>query len=205
MPVVSDFSDLLFPLWRARKPAPLPGSDDLPDPPQSDLDADAVKAAIDQVHKRQDAQLALKTATETRAMILAGQSLTVLVALTGAAFLEATSAAPRGALLAAAGAGGVCLFVAVLFALGAARPRDFLLSGRLPNVLWEELLAPGMKGPEFGARYLKSMQDGMAANEALQYARANLLIRSLVAFVVAVPAAIAAGMAFHYASIFGIA
>jgi len=201
---VSDFSDLLFPLWRARKPIPLPGSDDLQDPPQDELDGDAVKAAIDQVHKRQDAQLALKTATETRAMILAGQSLTVLVALTGGAFLEATSAAPRGALLAAAGIGGVCLFVAVLFALRAARPRDFLLSGRLPDVLWDDLLAPGMKGPEFGARYLKSMQDGMAANEALQHARANLLIQSLVAFVAAVPAAIVSGAAFHYARAAGI-
>lgn len=184
--------------WRRRHPSSsLPPGSELADPPES-LDDSAAKAALDQVHKRQDAQLALKTSTESRAMTLAQHSLIVLVAVTGAALAEVVSAAPRGVLIAAAVGGGICLFAAILCALQAARPRDFLLSGRLPDVLWDDLLAPDMKGPEFIARYIKSLQDGMARNELQQLARANALIRAVWFFIAAVPMAILFALGFHY-------
>jgi len=186
--------------WRRRHPASrLPAGADLADPPET-LDDGAAKAALDQIHKRQDAQLALKTSTETRAMTLAQHSLIVLVAVTGAALAEAVSAAPRGVLIAAAIGGGACLFAAIILALRAAKPRDFLLSGRLPDVLWDDLMAPDMKGPEFTARYIKSLQDGMARNEAQQLDRANALNRAIGFFVAAVPAAIGMAIAFFLVS-----
>jgi hypothetical protein len=177
--------------------------EELPDPPEG-LDDAAAKAALDQVHKRQDAQLAAKTSTETRALTLAGQCMTALVAVTGAGFLEATGQG-RGSLLAAAVAGGFCLFLAVLNALRVVRPRDdLILPGRLPDEVWDELLAPDMKGPEFIARYIKSVQDGMLRNERAQAGRARGLRATVLCALLAVPMAIAAAAAFHYAGRYGL-
>ena len=189
--------------WRRRHVAArLPAGTDLADPPES-IDEGAAKAALDQIQKRQDGQVALKTSTETRALTLAGQCMTALVAVTGAGVLEWSGAA-RGPLLAAALGGGACLFVAIAFALAVVRPRNFLLPGRLPDELWDELTAPDMKGPEFIARYIKSLQDGMAQNEADQRARAAALARAVRAALLAAPAAVLAAAAFHYARAAGI-
>lgn len=176
---------------------------ELPDPPEG-LDIDAAKAALDQVHKRQDAQLAAKTSIENRALTLAGQCMTALVAVTGAGFLEAAGQA-RAPLLAAAVAGGLCLFLAVLNALLLIRPRDdLILPGRLPDEVWDELLAPDMRGPEFIARYIKSLQDGMLRNEAAQTARARRLRVTVLCAMLAVPAAVAAAVAIRAADRFGL-
>lgn len=188
-------------LWRRRHASSrLPAMADLADPPET-IDEGAAKAALDQVHKRQDGQLSVKTSTEHRALTLAGQCLTALVAVTGAGFIEAAGSA-RAPLLAATIAGGICLFLAVVFALSVIRPRnDLILPGRLPDELWDELLLPDMKGPEFIARYIKSLQDGMLRNEMAQQARAAGLRATVFAAILAFPMALSAAAVVHFATL----
>jgi len=71
---------------------------------------------------------------------------------------------------------GVCLFAAVLFAYSSAKARrGVVLPGRLPDELWDDLVAPDMKGAEFMGRLILSLQDVMVQNELQQDKRARSL------------------------------
>jgi hypothetical protein len=167
----------------------IPAESEFADPPE-DIDIDAAKAALEQVHKRLDAQLAVKATTETRALTLAGQCVAVLAAVTAAGLAEYFREQPRHSLVAGAAAGAGLLFAAVASAYDAARPRAGLLPGRLPDEVWSELTAPGMKGAEFMARTILSLQDKMVRNEVEQSRRARLLSRALWLGTLAGPVAV---------------
>jgi hypothetical protein len=191
-------------LWRGRAPSTAGRAmDDLAMPDRGSVNAEAAKAALDQVHKRQDALLAAKTSTENRALTLAGQCMTLLVAVTGAGFWALTQ--KEWLVLAAALGGGACLLAAVWFALSVISPRyDLTLPGRLPDELWRQLTWPGMTQGDFIVQYLRNVQNGMLRNEVSQHARAAGLRATVLAAALAVPAALAAAMAFHYARAFGL-
>jgi fatty acid desaturase len=173
----------------------MPKTADLARPDREATDLDAAKAALDQVHKRQDALLAIKTSTENRALTLAGQCLTALVAVTGAGFWAANQSPVTWPVLAATIAGGLCLLWAVWSALRVIRPRhDLTLPGRLPDELWQELTWPGIKGADFILHYLRNAQDTMVRNELAQHARAAALHATVRAAALAVPAAVGSGV-----------
>ena len=174
----------------------LPAGSALSDLPES-IDLDTAKAALEQVNKRLEAELALKSATETRALTLAGQCTTLLSAVTAAVLVEAYGS-HRAALIAAGVAGGLCLFLAVVFAYSSAKPRkDVVLPGRLPDELWDDLVAPDMKGAEFIGRLMLGLQDGMVQNEVNQDRRATALATAILLVRAAVPiACVAALLAF---------
>jgi len=182
-------------MLRRHRAAALPAGSALSDPPES-LDPDTAKAGLEQVGKRLDAELALKTSTETRALTLAGQCTTLLSALTAAVLVEAYGS-HRLPLMAAGIAGAACLFAAVLFAYNCATPRaNNVLPGRLPDELWDDFVAPGMKGPEFIGRLMLSLQDVMVQNERNQNERASALRRAIFMVKATMPVAIiAAGLA----------
>jgi hypothetical protein len=181
-------------LLRRDPAAALPPGSALSEPPEG-LDLDTAKAALEQVGKRLDAELALKSATETRALTLAGQCTTLLSALTAGLLVE-TYGSHRLPLLAAGAAAGLCLFAAVLFAYSSANPRENgVLPGRLPDELWDDLVAPAMKGPEFMARLMLGLQDAMVQNELNQDRRARALTRAILMVRIAVPLAIAVFLA----------
>src|SRR5271166_202524 len=172
---------------RRHRAAALPAGSALSDLPES-IDLDTAKAALEQVNKRLDAELALKSATETRALTLAGQCTTLLSAITAAVLVEAYGS-HRVPLIAAGVAGGFCLFLAVLFAYSSAKPRkDVVLPGRLPDELWDDLVAPDMRGAEFIGRLMLGLQDVMVQNElnqdrrAVAITRANLMVAAAVPF-----------------------
>lgn len=192
----SGFEDWLGPLWPRPAPLPpMPNMTDLTLPARETVDLDAAKAALDQVHKRQDALLAAKTSTENRALTLAGQCLTALVAVTGAGFWAASQTPLNWPVLAATIAGGISLLVAVWSSLRVIAPRqDLTLPGRLPDELWKELTWPGIKGADFIVRYLRNSQDTMVRNELAQHARAGALHATVRAAGLAVPAAVICGM-----------
>jgi hypothetical protein len=178
---------------RSHRAAALPAGSALSDLPES-IDLDTAKAALEQVNKRLDAELALKSATETRALTLAGQCTTLLSAITAAVLVEAYGS-HRVPLIAAGLAGGICLFLAVLFAYSSAKPRkDVVLPGRLPDELWDDLVAPDMKGAEFMGRLMYGLQDVMVRNELNQDRRARALNRAILLVRAAVPVACVAAM-----------
>jgi hypothetical protein len=155
------------------------------------LDLDSAQAALEQVNKRLDAELAAKSATESRAMRLAGQDTILLSALTVGLLVESYGS-HRLPLLAAGATGGLCLFAAVLFAYCSANPRDNgVLPGRLPDELSDDLVAPAMKGPEFIARLMLGLQDVLVQNEINQDRRRRALNRAMLMAGIAVPLAIA--------------
>ena len=102
-------------------------------------------------------------------------------------------------LIAAGIAGGLCLFMAVLFAYSSARPRkDVVLPGRLPDELWDDLVAPDMKGAEFIGRLMLGLQDVMVTNELNQERRGIALGNAIPSVKAAVPVAcVAAWLAFE--------
>ncbi len=158
------------------------------------LDLDTAKAALEQVNKRLDAELALKSATETRALSLAGQCTTLLSAITATLLVEAYGG-HRMPLLAAGTAAGVCLLLAVLFAYSSANLRATgVLPSRLPDELWDDLVAPDMKGAEFIGRLMLGLQDAMVQNELNQDSRARALGRAIFMVRVTVPLAVAAAL-----------
>jgi hypothetical protein len=176
---------------RRHRAAALPAGSALSDLPES-IDLDTAKAALEQVNKRLDAELALKSATETRALTLAGQCTTLLSAITAAVLVEAYGS-HRMPLIAAGIAGGLCLFLAVLFAYSSAKPRkDVVLPGRLPDELWDDLVAPDMKGAEFIGRLMLGLQDVMVTNELNQERRGIALGNAILLVKAAVPVACAA-------------
>lgn len=178
---------------RRHPAAAVPAGAPLSEPPES-LDIDTAKAALEQVNKRLDAELALKTATETRALTLAGQCTTLLSAITAAVLVEGYGN-QRAPLLAAGIAGVICLFTAVIFAYISARPQTTnYLPGRLPDELWDDLVAPAMKGPEFMSRLMMGLQEAMVRNELNQRSRARSLSRAIVMVKLAVPLAIVASL-----------
>jgi hypothetical protein len=178
-------------LLRRHRAAALPAGSALSDVPET-LDLDMAKAALEQVNKRLDAEFALKTSTEMRALTLAGQCTTLLSAITAAVLVEAYGN-HRLPLLAAGVAAGICLFVAILFAYSCANPRaNGVLPGRLPDELWDDLVYPGMKGPEFMGRLMLGSQDVMVQNEINQYKRARNLERAIAMVRAAVPLALIA-------------
>jgi hypothetical protein len=177
---------------RLRDPAAAPPPSSALSALPANIDLDTAKAAIEQVNRRLDAELALKSATEMRAMALAEQCTTLLSAITAAVLVEAYGSR-RSPLIAAGIAGGLCLFLAVLFAYNSAKPRkDMVLPGCLPDELWGDLVAPDMKGAKFIGAMLLSLQDAMATNEAGQEKRAVALDRAILLAKVAVPLACAA-------------
>jgi hypothetical protein len=70
-----------------------------------------------------------------------------------------------------------------------------VLPGRLPDELWDDLVAPAMKGPEFMARLMLGLQDAMVQNEIHQNRRARALTRAILMVRIAVPLAIAVFLA----------
>jgi hypothetical protein len=182
---------------RRHRAAALPTGSALSDLPES-IDLDTAKAALEQVNKRLDAELALKSATETRALTLAGQCTTLLSAITAAVLVEAYGS-HRMPLIAAGIAGGLCLFLAVLFACSSAKPRkDVVLPGRLPDELWDDLVAPDMKGAEFIGRLMLGLQDVMVTNELNQERRGIALGNAILSVKAAVPVAcVVAWLAFE--------
>jgi len=178
-------------LLRGHPAAALPAGSALSDLPES-IDPDTAKAALELVSKRLDAELAAKTSTETRALTLAGQCTTLLSAVTAAVLVE-TFGGHRAPLIAAGVAAGACLFGAILFAYSSANPRETgVLPGRLPDELWDDLVAPGMKGSEFIGRLMLGLQDAMVQNEVNQYHRAGALTRAFRMVQFAVPCAVVA-------------
>jgi hypothetical protein len=178
---------------RRHSAAALPAGSALSDLPES-IDLDTAKAALEQVNKRLDAELALKGATETRALTLAGQCTTLLSAIVAAILVEAYGS-HRMPLIAAGAAGGLCLFLAVLFAYSSANPRKSgVLPGRLPDELWDDLVAPDMKGAEFIGRLMLGLQDVMVQNELNQDKRATALTRAILLVKAAVPVACIAAL-----------
>jgi len=170
-----------------------PAGTPLSEPPES-LNAESAKAALEQVNKLLDAQLALKGTTEARALTLAGQCLTLLSALTAwilfQFYASPAMTVPRP-LMAAAVTGAVFLFLAVLCAYRAAAPREeVFLPGRLPEEVWGDLLDPRIHGPEFMARLMYGNQDGMVKNRQEQRKRATQLQYAIWIVVSAVPAAV---------------
>jgi hypothetical protein len=180
-------------LVRRHPAAVLPAGTALSDPPQA-LDPDTAKVALEQVNKRLDAELALKSSTETRALTLAGQCTTLLSAITAAVLVEGYGS-HRPPLMAAGIVGVVCLLTAVIFAYNSAQPRNTgVLPGRLPDELWDDLIAPGMKGPEFMGRLMLGLQDAMVQNELNQVKRARALANAVRTVRLAVPLAFAAAL-----------
>lgn len=180
-------------LVRRHPSAALPAGSALSDPPES-LDPDTAKVALEQVNKRLDAELALKSSTETRALTLAGQCTTLLSAVTAGLLIEAYGN-HRTPLLAAGIVAAVCLFFAILFAYSSANPRKTgVLPGRLPDELWDDLTAPDMKGPEFIGRLMLGLQDAMVENERNQDSRARSLTRAILMVRAAVPLAVVAAL-----------
>jgi dihydroxyacid dehydratase/phosphogluconate dehydratase len=178
---------------RRHPSAALPYGSALSDLPES-IDLDTAKAALEQVTRRLDAELALKTSTETRALTLAGQCTTLLSAITAALLVEAFGG-HRAPLLAAGAAAGACLFVAILFAYSSANPRkNGVLPGRLPDELWDDFVAPDMKGAEFIGRLMLGLQDAMVKNEQNQFTRARALAHAILMVKAAVPCAVAAAL-----------
>ena len=166
--------------------------DELSDPP-AELEIDIAKAALEQVQKRLEAQLSVKASTEGRALILAGQCMPVLIAVTAAGIAEAARQQPHWFLVLAAVGGGLPLFAAVWTAYWSARPGSGTLPGRLPVDLWEDMTAAQMKGPEFIARLVWSLHQGMLDNEDEQTLRATRLSRALtLAFLAPVSAVVIA-------------
>jgi hypothetical protein len=164
---------------RRHRAAALPAGSALSDLPES-IDLDTAKAALEQVNKRLDAELTLKSATETHALTLAGQCTTLLSAVTAAVLVKAYGN-HRIPLMAAGVAGGLCLFLAVLFTYSSAKPRkDLVLPGRLPDELRDDLVASDMKGAEFIGRLMSSLQDVMVRNELNQAERAASLTRAML-------------------------
>nr|WP_294521299.1 hypothetical protein [uncultured Rhodopila sp.] len=173
---------------RRHSAAALPPGSALSDLPES-IDLDTAKAALEQVNKRLDAELALKSSTETRALTLAGQCTTLLSAITASVLVESYGSQRMPLILAGVG-GGVCLFAAVLFAYNSARPRrGVVLPGRLPDELWDDLVAPDMKGAEFMGRLMLSLQDVMVRNELNQEKRARALTWAMLFVRLTVPTA----------------
>ncbi len=180
-------------LLRRHPLAALPPGAALSEPPET-LDLDVAKAALEQVNKRLEAELILKGTTETRALTLAGQCTTLLSAITAALLIEAFGS-HRLPLLAAGGTAGLCLFLAVIFAYGSANPRATgVLPGRLPDEIWDDLVAPGMKGAEFLSRLMIGVQDAMVQNELDQDRRAGALSRAIMMVRLAVPLAVAGAL-----------
>lgn len=178
---------------RRHRAAALPPGSALSDLPES-IDLDTAKAALEQVNKRLDAELALKSSTETRALTLAGQCTTLLSAITAAVLVESYGSQRAPLILAGIG-GGVCLFAAVLFAYSSAKPRrGVVLPGRLPDELWDDLVAPDMKGAEFMGRLMLSLQDVMVQNELKQDKRARALKWAMLFVRLTVPAACLAAL-----------
>jgi hypothetical protein len=178
---------------RRHPAAALPSGAALSEPPES-LDADTAKAALEQVSKRLDAELALKSSTETRALTLAGQCTTLLSGITAALLVEVYGS-HRLPLIAAGTVGVACLLAAVLLAYTSAKPQKAsFLPGRLPDELWDDLTAPGMKAPEFMARLMIGLQDVMVQNELNQYKRARALANAIRMVKLMVPLAIAAAL-----------
>jgi hypothetical protein len=178
----------------------LPFGSALSEPPEN-LDLDTARAALEQINKRLDAQVATKGSTETRSLTLAGQCTTLLAAVVGATLVEAARSA-RLPLLLAGGAAAACLFMAVLLAYTSIRPRlDLVLPGRLPDELWDDLVAPDMRGAEFMARLMHGVQDAMLRNERAQHRRAAALARAVFSVVLAGPAALLGAVAPHVVAI----
>jgi hypothetical protein len=97
--------------------------------------------------------------------------------------------------MAAGIAGGSGLFAAILFAYRSAEPKNNgVLPGRLPDELWDDLVAPDMKGAEFIGRLMLGLQDAMVQNEVNQAGRARALTRAIFMVRVVVPVAIAAAI-----------
>jgi hypothetical protein len=173
---------------RGHRAAALPPGSALSDLPES-IDLDTAKAALEQVNKRLDAELVLKSSTETRALTLAGQCTTLLSAITAAVLVESYGSQRIPLILAGIGS-GVCLFAAILFAYSSAKPRrGVVLPGRLPDELWDDLVAPDMKGAEFMGRLMLSLQDVMIQNELRQEQRARALNWAMLFVRLTVPAA----------------
>lgn len=189
--------------WPRRAPAaPYKSMDDLALPDRDKVNPDAAKAALDQVHKRQDALLAAKTSTENRALTLAGHCMTALVAVTGAGFWAVT--AQQWLILAATIGGGVCMLTALCCALRVISPRyDLTLPGRLPDELWRQLTWPNMTPGDFIMQYLRNVQNGMVRNEIAQRARAGWLRATVWAALLAVPVALLAALLFHCSRVYG--
>nr|WP_294554007.1 hypothetical protein [uncultured Rhodopila sp.] len=178
---------------RGHRAAALPPGSALSDLPES-IDLDTAKAALEQVNKRLDAELALKSSTETRALTLAGQCTTLLSAITAAVLVESYGSQRTPLILAGIG-GGVCLFAAVLFAYSSAKPRrGVVLPGRLPDEMWDDLVAPDMKGAEFMGRLMLSLQDVMVQNELKQDKRATALKWAMLFVRLTVPVACLAAL-----------
>ena len=180
---------------RSHPAAALPPRSALSDPPDN-INPEVAKAALEQVNKRFDALLAIKSSTETRALTLAGQCTTLLSAITAAVLFEAYGQ-QRGPLLWAGIAGGIGLFAAILFAYSSANPRDDnTLPGCLPDEVWSDLVDPTLQGPEFMARLMLSSQNALVRNENNQAARARSLAHAILAVRAVVPMALlSAGIA----------
>jgi len=163
-----------------------PGPADVSSPPPEKIDLEVAKTALEQANKRIEAQLAIKTSTEARAIALAGSCITVLTAVVGAGLVELTSQ-QRITLLAAAGMAAVCLSIAVYCAYRSIDPREITLPGRLPSDLWDDLIDVELSKGQFTAILVAGLQRAMVENEILQRERATWLQRSLSVAVAAVP------------------
>lgn len=149
------------------------------DLPAEDVNIDTAKAAIEQVNKRLEASLTLKTSTETRALALATQCATLLSAVGGATLIEWSGKA-RVSLIHAGFTGAVLLVIAIICVYRAAKPTDKLyLPGRLPEELWPDLTAVNMTGPEFMLRLVAGLSDPMRKNESAQLIRATWFNRAI--------------------------
>jgi len=192
-----NLSSIFHKIRRRSRAAMLPPRSALSDPP-ANICPETAKAALEQVNKRLDAELALKSSTETRALTLAGQCITLLSAIVAAVIVEAFGSGSHKAPIIAAGtAGGLFLFFAVLLAYDSAKPRSTnVLPGRLPDEIWDDLIEPGMEGPEFIARLMLGQQDAMVQNEINQDERARQLELAIYMVTAAVPAAILAALLF---------
>lgn len=164
---------------------------DVGPPPSNRVDPESAKTALEQVNKRLDAQLSIKTSTEARAVALAGSCVTVLTAVVAAGLIEVTGAM-RPELVAAAVVATVFLLAAVGCAYRAIDPQAITLPGRLPSDLWDDLTDDTFSKEQFTLYMIAGLQRAMVGNERLQGQRAHWLRRSLRAAVLSVPAALVA-------------
>jgi hypothetical protein len=153
--------------------APVP----LPDPPE-DVNAEVAKIALEQVNKRFESQLSLKTSTEARALTLATNCVTILSFVTGGVFVEATH--DMRLPLMVGGSVAICLLSAVVFSsYMVIRPSGIALPGRNPAGIWGDVIDSQLKAGEFAARLMQAAQIALVENQMKQQVRAKWLNRAI--------------------------
>jgi hypothetical protein len=188
-PRYSPFSHLYsyISLAKWRQAAPCQSTPNARTPiPYDIVNADVAKVAITQVNKRLDGHLALKTATESRAMVLATNCVAVLIVVTGAAMFDFKTNG-FSALVVAGITGATSLFISLMFAYLVIRPNTIVLPGHLPSDIWHDITDPNMNGKDFMLRLIASSQQDMEKNERMQDQKGTRLRVAIALVILSVP------------------